>query len=110
MLLILCCFTEPPALVAQLRPAPAGRRSLGGRSAPNSGSPYWSGEHFQTGAEPAVSGQRSIVQAALAGAATPAIIESAKSIADVVPNASAYIEDMDEGVDQNGASHDVEKS
>jgi hypothetical protein len=56
------------------------------------------------------------VQAALAGVATPAIIESAKSIADVVLivvlhlNASACIPDMDERADGNGASHDVEKS
>jgi hypothetical protein len=56
------------------------------------------------------------VQAALAGLDTPAIIESAKSIADVVLivilhlYASACILDMDERVDENGASHDVEKS
>jgi hypothetical protein len=68
------------------------------------------------GAAPAVSGQRSTVQAALAGAATPAIIESAKSIADAVLmvillfNASACIADMDERAYENGASHNVEES
>jgi hypothetical protein len=56
------------------------------------------------------------VQAALAGAATPAIIESAKSIADAVLmvillfNASACIADMDERAYENGASHNVEES
>jgi len=68
---------ERPALVARLRPTPTchsgALRSLSGRrSAPNPGSPYWSGEQFQMGAAPAPSGQRSIVQAALAGAAAPA--------------------------------------
>jgi hypothetical protein len=56
------------------------------------------------------------VQAALAGAATPAINESAKSIADAVLmvillfNASACIGHMNERAQENGASRNVEES